>query len=321
MSKQKELLETLLGGGTVAYHVALAKSFGSVQVGLWLSQAIFWQCKSKFANRIEYEGDTYFECTMSEFYDQTGLSPEQQAGAKEKLKQFDVLKEKRFGLPAKVYYNIDLDALATVLYRYNETGKAVTVKHRDKQRYSTRAGDGKFRPSVTVKHRDIIIESLETLESIGERALPPADGETSTLEADPLLANNNTPAAPAQKPAPADTPLTYDQRPYPKDAADLREKLRNYFTANPTQWADGVLEMGKASKWPAQKIIDTVVNFCLHKQKTSDFQKTYHEYTADLTQWFLRQEGFDARDSAKPNASKQSDQNTTFIPTNIPVFR
>ncbi len=303
MSKQKELLETLLGGGTVAYHVALAKAFGSVQVGLWLSQAIFWQCKSKFANRIEHDGNTFFECTMSEFYDQTGLSPEQQSGAKEKLKQFEVLKEKRFGLPAKVYYNIDLDSLATVLYRYNETGKAVTVKHRDKQRYNTRAGDGKFRSSVTVKHRDIIIESLETLESVIERAPAPVF-ENSALEEDPLLANDNSPAAPAQKPAPADTPLTYDQRPYPKDAADLREKLRNYFTANPTQWTDAVLEMGKASKWPAQKISDTVIDFCLNKQQNSDFQKTYHEYTADLTRWFLRQQGFDARDAAKPNAAK-----------------
>lgn len=171
MSKEKELLEALLGDGTVAYHVALAKAFGSVQVGLWLSQSIFWQCKSKYATKIEHDGCTYFECTVSDFYDQTGLSAEQQTGAKDKLKQFEVLKEKRFGLPSKLYYHIDLEALATVLYRYYETGKAVTVKYRDKQRYFTRTVDGKFRSLGAVKHRGIIIESIETLESNKESEL------------------------------------------------------------------------------------------------------------------------------------------------------
>lgn len=302
MSKEKEILETLLGGGTVAYHVTFAKAFGSIQAGLWLSQGVFWQCKSKFATRVVLEGKTYFECTVADFYDQTGLSPEQQSGAKDKLKQAGVLLEKRIGLPSKLVYHIDFEALATVLYRYNETGKAATVKHRDKQRYNTRTVDGKFRPTATVKHRGIIIESNESLESDIERS--PAPGfETSTFEENPNKKGLLPAAAAPQKPAPADTPLTYDQRPYPKDAADLREKLRNYFTANPRQWTDSVLEMSKASKWPEQKIIDTVVNFCLHKQKTSDFQRTYHEYTADLTQWFIRQGEYDARDAAKPQAA------------------
>lgn len=316
MSKGAELLETLLGGGTVAYHVTLAKAFGSVQVGLWLSQSIFWQCKSKYAKRIDKDGKTYFECTVADFYDQTGLSPEQQTGAKEKLKQLDVLKEKRFGLPAKLYYHIDLEALATVLYRYNETGKQVTVKYRNKERYNTRTVDGKFRRQETVKHRDIIIESIETLESERERDTHPQN-ESSTFEAKTHVEDNMPAAAKNGRTKGSDHALTYDQRPYPKDAADLREKLRDYFTANPRQWTDSVLEMSKASKWPEQKIIDTVINFCLHKQKTSDFQRTYHEYTADLTQWFIRQNSFDA----KAVESNKTEANTTFIPKNVPVFR
>lgn len=297
MSKEKEILETLLGGGTVAYHVTFAKAFGSIQAGLWLSQGVFWQCKSKFATRVVLEGKTYFECTVADFYDQTGLSPEQQSGAKDKLKQAGVLLEKRIGLPSKLFYHIDFEALATVLYRYNETGKAATVKYRDKQRYNTRTVDGKFRPTATVKHRGIIIESNESLESDIERA--PAPGvETSTFEENPNKKGLLPEAAAPKKPAPADHALTYDQRPYPADANDLKEKMRAYFTANYTQWTDAVLVNGKATNWSSEKIGDTITAFCLHKQKTGDMQRTYHEYTADLTMWFLRQPGFDPKSNA-----------------------
>jgi len=168
MSKEKDVLSALLGAGTVSFHAVFAKALGSVTAALFLSQAYFWQQKARFSKTKTVEEKPFFERTAEAWYEDTGLTTDQQVAARQRLKRLGILEEKKMGLPAKLYYHVCLDTLVSVIYRYNETGKSVVEDYRNKKRYITRTEDGKFRKQKTVKNGNNI-ESLESLESLRER--------------------------------------------------------------------------------------------------------------------------------------------------------
>lgn len=101
---------------------------------------------------------------------------------------------------------------------------------------------------------------------------------------------------------PAATALTYDQYPRPKNSQELKERMRNYFVANPREWQDGVLEQSHATKWPPEKIGDCMTAFCAHQEAENNLKRTYGQYKGMLVKWFLAQPSFDR---GKPGASAQ----------------
>lgn len=149
--------------------------------------------------------------------------------------------------------------------------------------------------------KDIELEERERRESAPAHA-----PENETLKAEKKEGGQVAPPAAAAPPK-TDVTLTYDQYPNPKTADDLQESLRAYFTANPNEWHVGVLERARAGKWPLEKTQDAVLRFCLHKEKTGDMRRTFGQYRADLTTWFLNQPRFDVLQGSeqRPNQSQQ----------------
>lgn len=114
------------------------------------------------------------------------------------------------------------------------------------------------------------------------------------------------------------TPITYDQYPLPKTGLELQEKMRAYFMVYPNEWEVSVLQTAKATKWEEGKTEDCMLRFCLHKEKVGDLRKTYHQYRADLTLWFMNQKQFD-RPAPGASAHKPNDAYRQNAPSALPA--
>lgn len=168
-------LESILGAKTISFNATFAKMTGSVTAAVFLSQALFWQVKAKFkTGEMEFEGESYFSKTGAEWFEETGLSAEQQKTARKPLVAAGILKERRAGLPAKMYFRVDIEALVSGFSAYLNTGVTVSGFSGNKKTENPRTGSGKFR-----KHEagnsgsNIIVESFESSESGGERITHP----------------------------------------------------------------------------------------------------------------------------------------------------
>ncbi len=102
----------LLGQRCVAFHPKLVLVTGRVTAGLMLSQAIYWTRKLAIA---ESARQGWFWKTREEWRNETGLSRREQDSARLALKDLGLWLEKRVGMPAKVWYRIDLDTLGWLL--------------------------------------------------------------------------------------------------------------------------------------------------------------------------------------------------------------
>lgn len=161
------VLKGLLSGGTISYQAIFSKAFRSIPIGVYLSQMYFWQENSRYKSKETHQqidGRTFICRTAEEWFDETGMSAEQQSKARETLRPFGVLLEKKAGMPAKLWQHIDIESLVTVINRYLETGLPVTVDYRSKKRLNTRSSNGKFRQQEAVKNRSTYVESIESEE-------------------------------------------------------------------------------------------------------------------------------------------------------------
>jgi hypothetical protein len=109
----KDVLLKLLMDRPVAYHADLAKAVDSVTAGLFLSQMLYWTGKGSAPGGWIYK-------TQAELYSETGMGRREQETARKVLKKVKVLYEERRGIPALLYYKVDLDELAKVLKEYYE---------------------------------------------------------------------------------------------------------------------------------------------------------------------------------------------------------
>lgn len=171
----KEEIQSILGAKTVSFNSLFAKATGSVTAAVLLSQAIFWQEKAKFkTDTLEFEGEQYFSKTGAEWFEETGLSVEQQKTARVPLVRAGILKEKRAGLPAKMYFRVDIEALVSGISGYLNQGRTVSGFSGYLKTENPRTGSGKFRKQVDGNSGNIInIESFESIEREGERLSSP----------------------------------------------------------------------------------------------------------------------------------------------------
>jgi len=96
----------------IAFHRPFVAITGSVTAALFLSQALYWAKRCK-----EHEdGCSWFYKTQADWEEETGLTRYEQEGARKALRNLGVLKEKRVGLPAQLYFCIDLVALDAALH-------------------------------------------------------------------------------------------------------------------------------------------------------------------------------------------------------------
>ena len=99
----------------IAFHRCLAELGGSVNAGLMLSQALYWAKRTKAA-------DGWFWKTAEEWQEETYLTRTEQATARKQLKRLSCWHEELRGVPAKLFYRVDLDELDRLLFENKDAG-------------------------------------------------------------------------------------------------------------------------------------------------------------------------------------------------------
>lgn len=116
---RKETVIAVLGS-PVAYYAAFAKAMGSVDAGVFVSQFFYWHGKG-------HDPDGWVYKTQAEIEEETGLTRRNQETARKKLRALGVLEERYTGLPAKLFYRINIDVLFAIVtdwHASNEGGEA-----------------------------------------------------------------------------------------------------------------------------------------------------------------------------------------------------
>lgn len=100
----------LLGRGVIAFHPRLIPLTGSVTSALMLSQSLYWT--RVLAQRGEDARKGWFWKTRADWRRETALSRHEQDGARKRLSALPFWRERRVGMPARLWFNVDLDGLA-----------------------------------------------------------------------------------------------------------------------------------------------------------------------------------------------------------------
>lgn len=100
------VLDKLFGRGNVTYHIAVAEALDSVAGAIFAEQIAFWQDRSE---------DGWVFRSTEEIQEYTGLKRVAQEGARKTLKNCAVMEEKRRGMPARLYYRLDLEKLTNLI--------------------------------------------------------------------------------------------------------------------------------------------------------------------------------------------------------------
>lgn len=100
---------SLLGRGTLAYHPRLVGISGGVTPALMLSQALYW---TRILAQQGDDRDGWFWKTREEWRAETALSRHEQESARKRLARHSFWQQRRRGMPARMWFRVDLDALA-----------------------------------------------------------------------------------------------------------------------------------------------------------------------------------------------------------------
>lgn len=107
---QVKLLLTELGQRPIAFQRSYVRVGGSINAALMLSQAMHWA-----RTDVAIRRGGWFYKTSREWEAETGLTRREQETARKKLKERGLLEEELRGIPAKLYYRVNLDRLAELL--------------------------------------------------------------------------------------------------------------------------------------------------------------------------------------------------------------
>lgn len=115
----------------------------------------------------------------------------------------------------------------------------------------------------------------------------------------------------SSKEPPGPLPPDYSDYPKARSSQELVKKLREFFEAHPLEWRDGVLEQGRATKWPKEKIADCVIGYCAYCEREGMLTgRTYQQYKGGLVRWFLDQPRFERTTTAQPTTHVYSSSTT-----------
>ena len=92
----------------IAFHRCFVDPTGSITAALMLSQALYWQQRTK-------DPDGWWYKTREEWREETGMSRWEQEEARKRLRRVGVLQEERRGIPARLWYRVDEGQLWALL--------------------------------------------------------------------------------------------------------------------------------------------------------------------------------------------------------------
>lgn len=93
----------------IAYHSKLARVAGSVTAGLLLSQMLYWN------DRCPEGRKGWWWHTQAEWEQETALSRREQETARNRLLNLGIIKERLEGLPARLWFRLDVAKLEEIL--------------------------------------------------------------------------------------------------------------------------------------------------------------------------------------------------------------
>lgn len=104
MNRADKTAKLALFDRPIAFHRSFLRLGVGTTGALLLSQAVYWSQRTSDPNGWFYK-------SMAEWEEEIGLSPGEQATARKRLVGAGVLQEKRQGIPCRLYFRVDIDAL------------------------------------------------------------------------------------------------------------------------------------------------------------------------------------------------------------------
>ncbi len=98
-------------GRHVAFHRRLVDLTANVKAALLLSQSIYWTRRGR--DIADHGG--WFHKTTEQWSLETGLSPKEQATARDALRALAILDERRMGIPARLHFRLIVEQLGSRL--------------------------------------------------------------------------------------------------------------------------------------------------------------------------------------------------------------
>lgn len=103
------IVNYLLSTGVVAYQRGLARAVGDHSAGLLLSQFWYW------SEKLPDERGGWFFMTQEQITEETVMTRREQETARRKLRDIGVLEEKKQGVPAKLWFRINKEAVVDLM--------------------------------------------------------------------------------------------------------------------------------------------------------------------------------------------------------------
>jgi len=146
-------------GRIVNYHPDLARMLKSPTAAIMLSQGMYWQMQNE-----EKEGISYFWTTGEQWLIQTGLTLDQQKTARTLMSKRGFWLEQLRGVPARLYFSIDIEELYNQMNDFLESEKQ--EKPKNKNTDFPKTSIGKSQKLDSVNSQNCIVEIPETKEKI-----------------------------------------------------------------------------------------------------------------------------------------------------------
>lgn len=149
-------LENLLAGKTIGFNAAFARLTGGVLSGIFLSQAIYLethtQPKTKLTDKDGQVHD-FFWHLQEQWDEETGMSRYEQKTARRTLRTMGFLHEVLAQVPAKLFYRVDMEAVAAALA---DTNKAVPTRESGAHNVTAPVCDGTTNKDVAAPHASML---------------------------------------------------------------------------------------------------------------------------------------------------------------------
>ena len=155
---------------------------------LFLCQLIYWDPKAT-------DPDGWVWKTREEIFQETGLSRREQETARRQLVDAGVLEEKRRGVPARLFYRVDLDQLERLIatYQVGEDAPSSGAESAHPEGRNPPNWAGGKRPTITETTQEITAENTNTrspqeISSPNSKDEPEETAEENAATADALAA-------------------------------------------------------------------------------------------------------------------------------------
>jgi len=108
----------------IAFHRIFSRITGSVNAGLMLSQGFYWSGRTGSNNG-------WFWKTQEEWEEETTLTRRQQETAREILRSKGFFKEEFRGIPRKLWFKLDIDAVENAILEYQNKTLVTLLPHKN----------------------------------------------------------------------------------------------------------------------------------------------------------------------------------------------